>query len=130
MEIIQESDIVEEVIHELSFWYKGHHGQWGFGFECEPSGTVDRTKLRPEAARNLDKCLSGEIPQLEAAEIVSRVSVRRIPRIGQCRCGEKIHLANFTNTCTCGADYNSAGTLLAPREQWGEETGEHPSECY
>ena len=24
----------------------------------------------------------------------------------------------------CGADYNSAAQLLAPRSQWGEETGE------
>lgn len=24
----------------------------------------------------------------------------------------------------CGAEYNSAGQLLAPRSQWGEETGE------
>jgi len=24
----------------------------------------------------------------------------------------------------CGADYNWNGTRLAPREQWGEETGE------
>ena len=31
----------------------------------------------------------------------------------------------FTNTCDrCGDDYNSAGQRLAPREQWGEETGE------
>lgn len=27
-------------------------------------------------------------------------------------------------TCECGAEYNSAGQRLAPREQWGEETGE------
>jgi hypothetical protein len=31
----------------------------------------------------------------------------------------------FTNTCPdCGADYNSGGQRLAPRSQWGEETGE------
>ena len=36
---------------------------------------------------------------------------------------------DFTNTCECGQDYNSGGQLLAPREQWGEETGEHWSEC-
>jgi hypothetical protein len=24
----------------------------------------------------------------------------------------------------CGADYNMSGQMLAPREQWGEETGE------
>ena len=40
-------------------------------------------------------------------------------------CGEKLQCSGFTNTCpTCGADYNNSGQRLAPREQWGEETGE------
>jgi hypothetical protein len=30
----------------------------------------------------------------------------------------------MTNTCECGRDYNWGGQLLAPRSQWGEETGE------
>lgn len=30
----------------------------------------------------------------------------------------------------CGRDYNSAGSLLAPREQWGEETGETAADYY
>ena len=45
-------------------------------------------------------------------------------RIGECHCGRHIYLDSFTNTCECGADYNSAGQELAPRSQWGEETGE------
>jgi len=32
--------------------------------------------------------------------------------------------SGFTNTCRCGADYNMSGQQLAPRSQWGEETGE------
>ena len=32
--------------------------------------------------------------------------------------------SGFTNTCLCGADYNMSGQRLAPRSQWGEETGE------
>jgi hypothetical protein len=40
-----------------------------------------------------------------------------------------VTLSAFTNTCRCGRDYNSSGTELAPREFWGEETGEHPCEC-
>jgi hypothetical protein len=40
-------------------------------------------------------------------------------------CGEELECPNFTNTCPrCGADYNWAGQLLAPRYYWGEETGE------
>jgi len=47
------------------------------------------------------------------------------PAVGECnRCGRDVHLSGFTNTCECGADYNMSGQMLAPREQWGEETGE------
>jgi len=44
-------------------------------------------------------------------------------------CGEICDCSGFTNTCpSCGADYNWAGQRLAPREQWGEETGESLSD--
>ena len=47
------------------------------------------------------------------------------PALWQCDCGEKLECPDFTNTCDkCGADYNSGGQRLAPRAQWGEETGE------
>jgi hypothetical protein len=43
----------------------------------------------------------------------------------ECACGHKLQLWAFTNTCeACGRDYNMSGQLLAPRSQWGEETGE------
>lgn len=49
---------------------------------------------------------------------------RTDPAILKCDCGEEVMLWGFTNTCNCGADYNQSGQRLAPREQWGEETGE------
>ena len=30
----------------------------------------------------------------------------------------------------CGAEYNSGGQLLAPRSQWGEETGESAADYF
>lgn len=42
----------------------------------------------------------------------------------KCGCGETVRLDRFTNTCNCGREYNMDGSLLAPRSQWGEETGE------
>lgn len=59
-------------------------------------------------------------------------SVRIVPRLDRtpgyvmvkCDCGEEIMCHGFTSTCECGADYNMSGQRLAPREQWGEETGE------
>ena len=47
------------------------------------------------------------------------------PAVGLCDvCGREVYLDGFTCPCECGADYNSAGQRLAPRAQWGEETGE------
>jgi hypothetical protein len=45
-------------------------------------------------------------------------------RIIQC-CGTPLVCSGFTNPCPhCHTDYNWAGQRLAPRAQWGEETGE------
>ena len=45
-------------------------------------------------------------------------------------CDVWLSLGKFTNTCSvCGVDYNGSGQLLAPRHCWGEETGEHWTEC-
>jgi hypothetical protein len=47
------------------------------------------------------------------------------PAVGRCDCGSEVILSGFTNTCAdCETDYNMSGQRLAPREQWGEETGE------
>lgn len=47
----------------------------------------------------------------------------------RCGCGGKVVCEGFTNTCDrCGRDYNGSGQLLAPRSQWGEETGESLSD--
>ena len=56
--------------------------------------------------------------------------VPKVCRILTC-CGEDLILFNNTNTCPiCGADYNMSGDRLAPREQWGEETGEYWQDSY
>lgn len=44
----------------------------------------------------------------------------------RCDCGTELLCLKNTNVCSgCGTDYNMSGQELAPREQWGEETGEH-----
>jgi len=58
---------------------------------------------------------------------MSQMSERK-PKVIVC-CNRKLECGGFTNTCPiCGTDYNWAGQQLAPREQWGEETGETASE--
>lgn len=49
-----------------------------------------------------------------------------------CGCGSRIIVcwapgADF-DCPVCHAEYNSSGQRLAPRAQWGEETGEHPAD--
>jgi hypothetical protein len=48
----------------------------------------------------------------------------------RCGCGRKVECQGFTTTCSCGRDYNWNGDELAPRSEWGQETGEHWYECY
>jgi len=56
-------------------------------------------------------------PKCDSASIVRCVVV-------EC-CGEDLFCPGFTNTCKkCETDYNWAGQTLAPRNQWGDETGE------
>lgn len=48
---------------------------------------------------------------------------------GKCPCGSEVDLAGFTNTCAnCNRDFNISGSELAPREQWGLDTGESVSD--
>ena len=100
---------------------------YGFGFDCDENGSIDESKLNPCAIKNLKACLTGEV---DGKKIVDQ-GVQRYetthtePAVGECnRCGEEVVLYGFTNTCECGADYNMSGQELAPRSQWGEETGE------
>ncbi len=132
MKIIQEREMHEGVNYEIRFARrKGDRNLngGGYGFPCDADGNPDWEHLaqHPEAMVNLNNCLMGE------AHFVGFHAERwtyRTERIGKCECGEEVYLDRFTNTCDCGADYDSNGNQLAPRSQWGEETGEHWSECY
>lgn len=44
----------------------------------------------------------------------------------RCKCGTKIKtISSWANECqTCNTEYNGFGEELAPRENWGWETGE------
>lgn len=49
-----------------------------------------------------------------------------VPGLMKCDCGAELEMyrPGADIDCDCGRSYNSGGQLLAPREQWGEETGE------
>lgn len=53
-------------------------------------------------------------------------AVRRVPVV-RCGCGHSVACRDtWANMCdNCETEFNGAGQTLAPRSQWGEETGEH-----
>ena len=119
VKIISQSEFVEIV--ELCHEFEGRGPGGGYSFNCDENGKVILNN--PHAALNYYKCLSG-------AHDVIDCGIQRYERgwynagVGLCECGEEVTLSAFTNPCDCGRDYNSSGCLLAPRSQWGEETGE------
>jgi len=126
MKIIRESRLIESLHYGHAFNAPGTSG--GYMFDCDERGVVDVAKLNPEARKNYERCLSGEFVH-DAPYVETFRHTYREPAIGLCDCGTEVELGRFTNTCDgCDRDYNSAGQMLAPREQWGEETGEHWSD--
>ena len=108
--------------------YGSYQFRGGYGFDCDASGNVDVSKLQPPARDAFEQLTkTGMVNGCKYIDLgVSKSeNCYRIPAVGACNaCNRPVTLAGFTNTCECGADYNSAGQQLAPREQWGEETGE------
>lgn len=126
MRKIKNRERIESVSYTRDFDYQGEVG-WGFGFPCDEHGNVDVDELNPCARENFAACLAGEAngrPVVDRGVKECRGSYVE-PAIGLCDdCGAEVYLDGFTNTCDCGADYNMSGQRLAPRCQWGEETGE------
>ena len=122
MKIIKESELIQGKDFVICY-YRDQYG--GYSFPCTESGLVDVLSLCPEAIDSYAKCVSGEFKTYGPAFVEMRPYRYICSAIGLCDvCGEEVVLQGFTCPCSCGADYNSSGQRLAPREQWGEETGE------
>ncbi|GAB3062042.1 hypothetical protein ACFOU0_05935 [Salinicoccus sesuvii] len=59
---------------------------------------------------------------------LGRLVTRNVLFINCDNCQEEVECSRFTNCCSCGADYDMSGELLADRIQWGYETGESAKE--
>jgi hypothetical protein len=114
-----------EISHMLVFQRIGAATGDGYAFPCDADGKVDETMLTACARQNLQGLQAGTIPGHLPAYIETNERQVFHPVVGKCECGRHLELANFTNTCECGREYNSAGQLLGPRQDWGSETGEH-----
>jgi hypothetical protein len=98
-------------------WRDGRGG--GFSFPCD----AEENLLRQTPGEHYEKCLDGTYDVVDRG-VVSWVETYVEPAAIRCACGREVELGHFTNTCPCGRDYNWNGSLLATREQWGDETGE------
>jgi hypothetical protein len=112
--------------HEM-FFANDKTGHSGYGFPCDAAGVI--APLGNDCARaNLAKCLAGTNGILPGT-LKTWVNHHTRSAVGLCECGTRVYLSGFTNTCDgCDADYNKSGQQLAPREVWGEDTGESLSE--
>ena len=125
MIILRQRKTVEAVSYMLWFERRDCPGA-GYSFPCSEDGTVDEQLLRPAAQESLVRVRGYEAPFYLAPRVERVVTRWDEPRVGLCACGCEVELDRFTNTCArCERDYNSAGQELAPRDQWGEETGEY-----
>ena len=95
----------------------------GAMFACDPTGEPAEPE-HPAGRDNLRDCLSGASGYIDRGAVAFGESYTT-PTLGKCDCGHILTLDAFTNTCRkCGSDYNSSGQSLAPRSQWGWDTGE------
>ena len=122
MKIISHRQILESVTFEQFFEYNDDPSG-GFCFPCNEEGEIDLESMNPAARNNLAECLfSKDVTWKGVQRFEHRYSE---PAIGLCPCGAEVCLSGFTNTCYhCERDFNMSGQELAPRSQWGEETGE------
>src|SRR5574339_249968 len=95
----------------------------GYGFDAYEDGA-----LHPKFKKSFEEVKAN--PKLRYLGLEKRSHSFNEPGSIRCHCGNEVWLGNImTNTCDkCGRDYNISGQLLAPRYQWGEETGESLSD--
>ena len=123
MRIISQRKQVQDAPEYIHDFDAGNGSGWGFRVNRDGSA------VNPDTAENLRLCLETGVDKFGCAVrddgIREYVNSYWMPAVGECGyCRLPVYLDGFTNTCDCGADYNMSGQLLAPRSQWGEETGE------
>lgn len=113
--IVSPARVVECMQHSLEF--ENADGCGGYSFECDENGVIEPL-TNQAAVENFRRCMAGE-DGIIAKGVDKREWTYRQAAIGKCYCGAEVHLDHFTNPCNCGRDYDSAGNMLASREQWG-----------
>jgi hypothetical protein len=128
-EIIRERKQVTGIDYVRRFSWR-NDPESGFSFPCDEQGNLTKV-LHPEGHRNYVNCVSGVYDVVDHG-VVAEPWSRWEPAIIRCVCGSPVVLYDaWLETCpSCQRDYNGAGQLLAPRSQWGEETGESLADMF
>jgi uncharacterized CHY-type Zn-finger protein len=125
--IVKQRERVTVTSYSLSYCWNDAPSA-GFSFPCTKEGYL--LPLVQAGLDNFIDCITG-VNDVEYEGIEEDEHSYTEPAILKCSCKRNVILDSFTNTCVnCESDYNMQGQLLADRSQWGEETGEHWSECY
>lgn len=124
MKIIRQRERITNTSYHRSFNWRDELGS-GFNFPCDKDGNIDFDSMQPAGKANYYKCINAEYDVIDNGVEVYNNSYMQ-PAIGLCNnCGIEVQLHGSTNTCEkCNTDYNLFGQELAPRSQWGYETGE------
>ena len=103
------------------FLLNADHG-CGYSFPVDENDTVILSN--PDAEASFQMVITR--PDLyEDMGVVEQKEVYTEPAVLLCDCGHRVCLSTDPAECPqCGALYNLFGQRLAPREQWGYETGE------
>lgn len=123
--IIKERECKTETYYDR-FFERHDERNCGFVFYCDENGNLNFTNEAQKT--NFEYALNHP-------EIYHDCGVKKHkrsytePAILLCDCGHEVQLTSFTNTCDhCESDYNISGQKLAPRSQWGWDTGETADE--
>jgi hypothetical protein len=108
----------------------------GYGFDCYEDGSIPNADRIVDWGDGTNQTFGEYFEEVKAKEgliydgIETFENSFNIPAVIRCACGGEVALEMvMTNTCEkCKRDYNSSGQLLAPRSQWGWDTGETADE--
>lgn len=124
---LEYTEIMEKRITEGKYVPSGFKHETYHCSVCDFRGTTATWKAHDgEEGFWCYVCRQKEVPVKSALKMVMVDSLKWVRAKVEVKCcGEWLDCDRFTNTCElCGTDYNGSGQQLAPREQWGEETGE------
>ena len=125
MKIIQKRERV--TVKSYALTWEGEGGR-GFSFDCDENGVIDESAMHQAGLENLSLCREGKMDGYTGPTTTTYTHRYTEHAVGLCSCGEMVTLVGLVNACECSVEYNNSGQRLAPRSQWGDDTGESISD--